>query len=214
MTIDELPPLDAVLLSHLHGDHFDRVARNGLDRSVPVISTPAAARTLHKWGFVSEGLRTWESSTLTSGEETLTIEALPGIHGRGIMRPLLPPVMGSLLTHRVAGRPTIRLYVTGDTLLGDHIDEIARRHPEIDIAIAHLGGTRVLMHTVTMDADMGVELLRRVQPERAIPIHNDDYGVFRSPLSAFLEAATRAGFGSTVHAVDRGQTVDLASLLL
>ena len=28
---DGLPPLDLVLLSHLHGDHFDRVARRGLD---------------------------------------------------------------------------------------------------------------------------------------------------------------------------------------
>ena len=26
------PPLDLILLSHLHGDHFDRVARRGLDR--------------------------------------------------------------------------------------------------------------------------------------------------------------------------------------
>ena len=35
MTPAELPPLDAVLLSHLHGDHFDRVARAELDRSAP-----------------------------------------------------------------------------------------------------------------------------------------------------------------------------------
>src|SRR3712207_3786076 len=28
----DLPPLDAVVLSHLHGDHFDRIARAGLAR--------------------------------------------------------------------------------------------------------------------------------------------------------------------------------------
>lgn len=35
MGIPDLPPLDAVLLSHLHGDHFDRVARHQLDRRRP-----------------------------------------------------------------------------------------------------------------------------------------------------------------------------------
>ena len=35
MTIEELPALDAVVLSHLHGDHFDRAARRHLDRHLP-----------------------------------------------------------------------------------------------------------------------------------------------------------------------------------
>src|SRR3954454_3184215 len=30
MSIDELPPLDLVVLSHHHGDHFDRIAAAGL----------------------------------------------------------------------------------------------------------------------------------------------------------------------------------------
>ena len=33
--------------------------------------------------------------------------------------------------------------------------------------------------------------LRRVSPGSAIPVHHDDYRVFRSPLSAFVEAALR-----------------------
>src|SRR5688572_19196338 len=47
----QLPHLDAVLLSHLHGDHFDRVARAELDKGLPVLTTPAAAGRLASWGF-------------------------------------------------------------------------------------------------------------------------------------------------------------------
>lgn len=205
----DLPALDAVVLSHLHGDHFDRVARAGLARSQPVVTTPAAARRLRRWGFDARGLDTWSTETLTRDSETLTIESLPGIHARGLMGALLPPVMGSLLEHRVGDQVRRRVYLTGDTLTGEHISEIARRHPDIDVSVVHLGGTRVLLHTVTMDADQGVDLLRRVRPQEVVPVHYDDYGVFRSPLSAFQRLAEQAGLGGRVRTVRRGETVQL-----
>ena len=207
----DLPSLDAVVLSHLHGDHFDRIARAELTRSQPVLTTPAAARRLSSWGFDARGLETWDTATLTREEETLTVEALPGIHARGLMGALLPPVMGSLLEHRVAGEVRRRVYLSGDTLTGDHLDEIARRHPDIDAAVVHLGGTRVLLHTVTMDADQGVDFLRRVQPRQAVPVHHDDYRVFRSPLSAFQERVREAGLDKLVTPVRRGETIELGA---
>lgn len=35
----------------------------------------------------------------------------------------------------------------------------------------------------------GAALVRFLRPRPAVPAHNDDYGVFKSPLSAFLEEA-------------------------
>jgi L-ascorbate metabolism protein UlaG (beta-lactamase superfamily) len=209
MRVEELPQLDAVVLSHLHGDHFDRVARRGLDRSVPVFTTPPAARRLGSWGFSAEPMRTWERHELVQGRETLTIESLPGTHARGALKALLPPVMGTLLEHRGA-TGTTRIYLSGDTLTGDHLDEIARRHPDLDIAVVHLGGTRVLLNTVTMDAVQGVDFLRRIRPRQAVPVHYDDYGVMASSLSDFEDAVRRAGLADGVRVVQRGSTVPLA----
>lgn len=120
--------------------------------------------------------------------------------------------MGSVLEHRVGDQVRHRLYLTGDTVTGDHLADIAERHPDISTAVVHLGGTRVLFHTVTMDAEQGVAFLRQVRPRRAVPVHYDDYPVFRSPLRDFLGEAERAGLRDSITTVERGDTVPLHPL--
>ena len=208
LSVTDLPPLDAVVLSHLHGDHFDRVARRGLDRAVPVLTTPAAASRLRQWGFDARPMPTWSAHAMDAPGESLEIHALPGVHGRGVVAPLLPPVMGSLLRYESAG-DVRRLYITGDTLPGPHLDDIQDRHGPVDVIVAHLGGTRILFHTVTMDAPMGRTLLEQVPAPRVVAVHHDDYGVFRSPVSDFVELLARSGSRTTVLVPARGETVAL-----
>jgi L-ascorbate metabolism protein UlaG (beta-lactamase superfamily) len=70
----------------------------------------------------------------------------------------------------------------------------------------HLGGTRVLGVLVTMDAAQGVKAMHLIRPRTAVPIHYDDYTVFKEPLAAFKEAVTAAGLATTVRYVDHGET--------
>ncbi|MGN6751656.1 MAG: MBL fold metallo-hydrolase [Intrasporangium sp.] len=207
----ELPTLDAIVLSHLHGDHFDRVARHSLSREQPVVTTPQAAERLGGWGFRTEGLDTWSTHRLTSGDETLTIEAVPAIHARGVLGRLLPPVMGSFIRWRPAAGPERSLYLSGDTLTGDHLDEIAERCGTPEAAVVHLGGTRVLLRTVTMDGRQGLDLLRRVRPGRAVAVHHSDYGVFRSPVADFFGRVQASGLATSVAVPLPGLTVPLWS---
>ena len=60
-----------------------------------------------------------------------------------------------------------------------------------------------------MDAAQGVKALQLVRPRTAVPIHTDDYTVFRSPLSDFVAAAQRRGVGDRVRVVERGGSVPL-----
>src|ERR1041385_5691392 len=53
MEIQDLPFLDLVVLSHFHGDHFDQVAERELDRSLPIVTTPEAAKALEERGFAN-----------------------------------------------------------------------------------------------------------------------------------------------------------------
>ena len=86
------------------------------------------------------------------------------------------------------------------------LSEIARRHRDSDLALIHLGGTRILGILVTMDAKQGVELMRLVRPRRAIPIHYNDYDVFTSPLSDFVKEVSAAGLEDRVHYLSHGAT--------
>jgi L-ascorbate metabolism protein UlaG (beta-lactamase superfamily) len=196
------------VLSHLHGDHFDRVARHRLDRHPPVLSTPHAVRRLDRWGFDARPLQTWESHELRKGDETLSVTAVPAVHARGVLGRMLPPVMGSMLEHTVAGR-VHRVYLSGDTLPGTHVEAVRERFSDIDAAVVHLGGTRVLFNTVTMDGPMGVEFLDQCRPAAVVPLHHDDYRVFRSPLSDFVTRAQARGHGSALRIPARGEVVSL-----
>ncbi len=117
--IEALPPLDLGVLSHMHGDHWDKVAEEKLPKTLPIATTPHAANVLRKQGFShSQALNTWDSLTVTKGEIWLRITAMPGRPGPGMLNALLPPVMGSLLEWGVGtALPCFRLYISGDTLL-------------------------------------------------------------------------------------------------
>jgi len=206
--IEQLPPVDLVLLSHLHGDHFDQIVEEKLDHALPIVTTPEAARALRRKGFgAARGLSTWQRLIVTKGQAQLTITSAPARHAPGAMAWLLPSVMGSLLewSSSEGGAPAVCLYVSGDTLLRDELREIPRRFPSIDLALLHLGGTRLFGVLLTMDGRQGVEAIRWLAPREVIPIHYDDYPVFKSSLADFKREVEAAGLGDRVIYLERGQ---------
>src|SRR5947209_404206 len=68
---------------------------------------------------------------------------MPAVHSTNpLLKVMLPPVNGHLLELRdETGAVATRVYLTGDTMLFDGLDEIGRRHPDIDTAVVHLGVT-------------------------------------------------------------------------
>jgi len=210
LDIDELPPLDFVVLSHYHGDHFDRVAEERLRKDVPVITTEHAATELKEKGFTETvALDTWEGVTVEKGGASVRLTSMPGRHGPPVVDFALPPVMGSMLEFEPApGRTALRLYITGDTLLYDDLREIPRRYPEIDLGLFHLGGTRIMGVLLTMDAEQGVEAVRVINPRKAIPIHYNDYDVFKSPLEDFKRAVEEAGLSERMIYLSHGESYD------
>jgi len=208
LDMEQLPPIDLVVLSHMHEDHFDRIVERKLDKTLPIVTNPGAANDLKKKGFSrTYAVNTWESLTIIKGDATLRITAMPAKHAPAPVQFLMPPVMGSMLEFQGASNATgLRLYISGDTLLIDQLREIPRRFPDIDLALLHLGGTKILGMLLTMDGKQGAQALRIVAPKTAIPVHFDDYKVFKSPLDDFKKAVREAGLESKVKYLKHGET--------
>jgi len=205
---DKLPPIDLVVLSHLHGDHFDQLVQEKLDRNIPIVTTPEAANGLADFGFKNRhALGTWDTLVVRKGSASLRITAMPGRHGPPAASAPLPETMGSMLEFSAKGNPAYRMYISGDTLVYDDLQEIPRRYPDIDLALLHLGGTRILgVMKVTMDGKDGVKLMQLLAPHHAIPIHYNDYDVFKSPLSEFEDEVKAAGLQGKVTYLKHGDT--------
>jgi L-ascorbate metabolism protein UlaG (beta-lactamase superfamily) len=206
----DLPDLDAVLLSHLHGDHWDRIAYATIDRSLPIVTTQEAAGKLSKRGFQGTAdLRPWQVHEVTRGQETLRITAVPGVHGPGPLAKVLPPVMGSVLELRRGGEVSWRGYISGDTLFRPWLAEVLERCGPLDVVIPHLGGTRALGITVTMDGRQGADLVELLKPSVTVPVHYDDYDRFASPLGDFVREVAERRAPGEIRAVARGETISL-----
>jgi L-ascorbate metabolism protein UlaG (beta-lactamase superfamily) len=163
-----------------------------------------------------QALETWQSTELTSGDARLRLTAMPAQHTAGVLSFALPDVMGSLLemwrapAEQPAGRrgkagkgsaevePSLRVYISGDTVMHDGLREIGERYPQIDVALLHLGGSRIMGVNVSLDAAQGVELLELLRPKVTIPIHYNDYEAFKSPLADFVSQARDAGLDGRV----------------
>lgn len=57
-----------------------------------------------------------------------------------------------------------------------------------------------------MDAVQGIQAIRLIQPKKAIPIHYNDYTVFKSPLEDFMRAVAEAKLETEIHYLHHGDT--------
>jgi L-ascorbate metabolism protein UlaG (beta-lactamase superfamily) len=216
----QLPALDGILLSHMHGDHWDRIATKSLPKETPVVTTPEAAKCLSERGFTGTAdLQAWQTHEFTRGADTLRITSVPGVHGPGPLARALPQVMGSvveLVRGGTTGSDDVsrsevswRGYISGDTLYRPFLGEVLERCGPLDVLIPHLGGTRALGLTVTMDGRQGADLVELLKPPVTVPVHYDDYDRFKSPLGDFVSEVARRRLPGELRPVQRGETISL-----
>ena len=174
MSMDELPAIHAILLSHNHYDHLDVKTLKRLHTLFdPLIFTPlGVGQYIHKLGLnASADLDWWDEIDLFPG---LKLQALPASHfsSRGILDRDATLWCGYMIESDLGN-----VYFAGDTGYGEFFHDIAAKTRHMDIALLPIGAymPEWFMSPIHTSPKEAVAIHQILKPDISIASH---FGTF------------------------------------
>ncbi|KAI9494163.1 beta-lactamase superfamily domain-containing protein [Zychaea mexicana] len=180
LKLNELPPFDAVLLSHEdHVDNLDDSGRQLLDGR-KVITTMDGAKNLQPRPGV-QGIRPWEQLSLNIGGKSFTVTGTPCKHLPG--GECTGFILESSNFGTTDGKPNV-IYISGDTVYLDELVSIRDKY-HVSVAIVHLGLATMPAFPgvegpleITMGGEDAAKLVRELDADIMVPIHFESWKHF------------------------------------
>ena len=185
--ISQLPPLDAVIISHDHYDHLDYPSIVELIRcDVPFYTSLGVGAHLEAWGVPPERiieLDWWESADLPNAN--LRITSAPSQHFSGRAAADRNRTLWSSFALR---GPQHGVFFSGDTGMFPGFAEIGERYGPFDVTMLEVGAYNAMWADVHLGPEQALEAHRMLRGELMLPIH---WGTFNLALHGWTEPAER-----------------------
>jgi L-ascorbate metabolism protein UlaG (beta-lactamase superfamily) len=171
---ENLPALDAVLISHLHFDHLSLGSLSMLEPKVRMLLMPRTGVTyLTDFSFPVLELRTWQAYE----KDGLRITATPVQH-LGFRYGLDGDWMNEGFTGYVIEYHGLKVYFGGDTAYDQKLFvDTGQRFPDLDVALLPIGPIepRDFMRRVHVDPGEAIQAFFDLGAKRMVPVHYDTF---------------------------------------
>lgn len=196
LCVEDLPDLDAVILSHDHYDHLDQgtivaLAKNGVDLFVTPLGVGAH---LESWRIPSENiieLDWWEEWYIN---KEIRVVSAPARHFSN--RGLFDHYATQWASWAIIG-PRHRVYFSGDTGIFPGFKEIGERLGPFDATLMHIGGYDDMWPGVHMGPEEALAAHQMLRGELFLPIHWGTFNLaphdWNDPIERLLKAAIKTG---------------------
>lgn len=210
-TADDLPAIDAVLISHDHYDHLDHRAIKELNPKVGHFYVPLGVKAhLQRWGVADQkitGLDWYESARL--GELRFTLMPSRHFSGRRFSNR-----NSTLWGAWMIKSPDLSLYFSGDSGYSKEFAQIGRAYGPFDLAFIENGAYNAQWAQIHMTPEESVQAALDLRAQVVLPIHwgkfDLAYHPWREPVERFLAAAHNKPMRVTTPVI--GQSFTLGAL--
>ena len=196
ISIDDLPLIDFILLSHDHYDHLDRNAIITLLRkNIPLITMKGVGKRLLNWGLdrtlITE-LDWWEDLTITKG---IKITALPSRHFSG--RSLTDRFTTLWGSFAIKG-PEHQIYYGADSGYYEGFKLIGDTFGPFDLTLLEIGAYNEDWAAIHMGPEAAVQAHLDLKGKLLMPLH---WGTFTLAFHPWKEPVERVIKAASFHRV-------------
>lgn len=195
LSIDELPPIDVVLISHDHYDHLDEGSvRELVAKRDPLFVVPLGIETvLRAWGVKKVRALDWWGATHVTSPTGIDVEIdiVPAHHwgARGLF-----DRNERLWGGFVIKAPEFAAFFAGDTGYSDDFKAIGDKFGPFDLAILPVGAyePRWFMKPQHVDPAEAVQMHLDLKAKRSLGVHWGTFDLTSEPIDAPVDALPKA----------------------